>query len=366
MEAVTSQGTPSTGGGRETVPLDIGAADRLLVLAAHPDDETLASGGLLQRAVAAGAAIRVVYATDGENNPWAQRADERRLRIGAGDRTRFGARRRGETLAALDRLGVSAGQAHFLAFPDQGLTRALTTAAAATLAALAPHLVDWRPTVIAGPTAADLHPDHSALAVISRLALATGPTDRRPRELACLVHNPALRHHAAAACTLELTRVERNRKHAAILCHTSQLHLRGPWLRSFAGDREAYLGVPWPESAPHPVAAIRQVGDEVVITFRSQPRLRSFGARTLMLLAETPSGEIAAMGIPLPAISGRVTVRTPATGTPIGEASFAGGPLGGTLRLPAGLIPPLRRAFVKLERRFGFFDEAGWLEVRLP
>src|SRR5215471_9298548 len=46
---------------------------RVMLIAAHPDDESLACSVLLQRAVRAAAAIRVVYLTDGENNPWPQR-----------------------------------------------------------------------------------------------------------------------------------------------------------------------------------------------------------------------------------------------------------------------------------------------------
>src|SRR5437016_12191020 len=79
-------------------------ADRLLVLAPHPDDESLAIGGLLRLARAVGASVRVIYLTSGENNPWAQRACERRWRIGFVERQRWGRRREGETLASLARL----------------------------------------------------------------------------------------------------------------------------------------------------------------------------------------------------------------------------------------------------------------------
>jgi LmbE family N-acetylglucosaminyl deacetylase len=51
----------------------------LLVLAPHPDDEALGTGGLLQAAALLGVPVRVVFATNGERNPWAQRAVERRL-----------------------------------------------------------------------------------------------------------------------------------------------------------------------------------------------------------------------------------------------------------------------------------------------
>src|SRR5438094_488409 len=84
--------------------MKITARDRVLILAPHPDDESLAAGGLIQRAVAAGAATRIVFATDGDDNPWPQRFIERRLNISTADRLRWGRRRRGEALAAVARL----------------------------------------------------------------------------------------------------------------------------------------------------------------------------------------------------------------------------------------------------------------------
>jgi LmbE family N-acetylglucosaminyl deacetylase len=58
-------------------------SSRLLVFAPHPDNESLARGILLQRAVEAGAAICVVYVTDGENNPQTpSQAEAKRRAIG--------------------------------------------------------------------------------------------------------------------------------------------------------------------------------------------------------------------------------------------------------------------------------------------
>jgi len=78
--------------------------ERIMVFAPHPDDETLATGGLLQQAVAAGSAVQVIFATDGDNNPWPQRAIERRWHLTPADRIRWGTRRRKEALAALSAL----------------------------------------------------------------------------------------------------------------------------------------------------------------------------------------------------------------------------------------------------------------------
>src|SRR5262249_40975912 len=76
-------------------PLTLNARDRLLVLAPHPDDEIVSNGGLILAARAAGAAVRIVWATDGGRNPWAQVAHERRWPVGTGDPGRWGAPRPG-------------------------------------------------------------------------------------------------------------------------------------------------------------------------------------------------------------------------------------------------------------------------------
>ena len=68
--------------------------DRVLVFAPHPDDEALGCGGLIQQAVELGAEVRVIFQTDGDNNPWPQRYVEQRWTIDASCRQRWGARRR--------------------------------------------------------------------------------------------------------------------------------------------------------------------------------------------------------------------------------------------------------------------------------
>ncbi len=149
--------------------MQLAPTDRLLVFAPHPDDETLAAGILIQSARACGAAVRVVFATSGDNNPWPQRWLERRWRIGAGDRARWAARRREEALAALAMLGDDIS-ARFLGWPDQGLTDCLMDSDA-PVQALVAELAAFAPTHIALPDIADLHPDHGALRVMLDLAL---------------------------------------------------------------------------------------------------------------------------------------------------------------------------------------------------
>ena len=49
-------------------PLSLEGIDRLVVVAAHPDDETLGAGGLIASAVRLGRTVDIVCATDGEHS----------------------------------------------------------------------------------------------------------------------------------------------------------------------------------------------------------------------------------------------------------------------------------------------------------
>ncbi|MBN8727337.1 MAG: PIG-L family deacetylase [Xanthomonadales bacterium] len=155
--------------------IPLSSQDRVLVFAPHPDDETIAAGVLLQSARAAGAAVRIVFATNGDNNPWPQRWLERRWRIDQAARERWGLRRQGEARAALGALGLDEPTtARFLGWPDQGLTARLMDDAAA-IDVLRAELDAFGPSHVVLPTLADSHPDHSALRIMVELALLGNP-----------------------------------------------------------------------------------------------------------------------------------------------------------------------------------------------
>src|SRR5262249_41664249 len=182
----------------------------------------LATGGLLQRSMAAGGAVRVVFVTDGENNPWPQRAVERRWRLGASARTRWAERRRAETFEALACLGIPASSAVFLHFPDRGLTSLLLAGGGSLVPNLTRVLRTWRTRLVAAHAAADGHPDHSALAVLLRLAIdRLAGAQKGFSQIAYVVHGAP----PPGAFQLPLASVERDRKYNAILCHRSQLVL---------------------------------------------------------------------------------------------------------------------------------------------
>lgn len=199
--------------------LHLSASDRVLVLAPHPDDETLAAGDLIRSVLAAGAGLRIVFATDGDNNPWPQRWIEKRWRIGPRERARWGARRRREAVAALARLGVPepAAAARFLGWPDQGLTGCLMHGDAC-LDELAREISAWAPTHLVMPVLRDRHPDHSALHVMAELALLrSGVACRR---LAYLVHGEVA-VGSAVSVPVSDARAKRN----AMEAYVSQLTL---------------------------------------------------------------------------------------------------------------------------------------------
>lgn len=211
-----------------------GRKDRLLVFAPHPDDETLAAGTLIQAARAVGAAVRVVVATDGDNNPWPQRWIERRLRIGAAERERWGARRRAEARAALAVLGVDAARdARFLGWPDQGLTARLMEDDAA-VATLVDEIGAFAPTHVVMPSLADRHPDHSALHVMIELALLR--VGRACVRLGYVVHGEP----AAPRVAVSADAAMRLRKCEAMLCHRSQVALSRRRLMAVAQRDEGF------------------------------------------------------------------------------------------------------------------------------
>ncbi|MEW5299284.1 MAG: hypothetical protein WDW36_002315 [Sanguina aurantia] len=169
---------------RELPPFS--AQTRLLVIAPHPDDETIATGMLIQRVRAAGGEVKILLLTAGDNNPWPQRWLERRLRIDGDDRRRWGKRRQGELTTALQRLDVPVQSLQALGWPDLGITDILLTRSAGAVTALAAAIDAFQPGIMAIPSPADRHPDHGSAYVLIRLALAE--LGRDPRVLTYLIH----------------------------------------------------------------------------------------------------------------------------------------------------------------------------------
>jgi len=94
--------------------------DKVLILAPHPDDETIGAGGVIQRALKAGADVYVACMTNGDANQLAFIVYEKRLTFRKGEFIHMGEVRKKETVAALKFLGVDEGKQFFLGYPDFG------------------------------------------------------------------------------------------------------------------------------------------------------------------------------------------------------------------------------------------------------
>ena len=298
------------------------ADDRLVVFAPHPDDETLATGELIQAARAAGACVRVVFATDGDNNPWPQRWLERRLRIGPVERQRWGARRRREAEHALALLGVDdTGSMRFLGWPDQGLTDALMRDGA--VEELVGILTSFAPTHLAMPTLADRHPDHSALRVMLELALLrTG--------LECVRLGYVVHRAAGNAIDASPEPARQQRKQAAMAAYVSQMSLSARRLRELAARDETFdlsARIARPMTDPLPILRIPRAHDGV---FPRRHELMLIVASTSQIFrwrVVLPAQSAPELGNRAPAITIRKTpdawiVSLPAIGFPAG-AVFA-------------------------------------------
>jgi LmbE family N-acetylglucosaminyl deacetylase len=132
-------------------------ARSVLVVAPHPDDEAIASWGLMARLRRRAARVEVVVVSDGGmSHPGSTRWPRERLV----------AVRRRETRRAMATIGVAPGAIRFLDLPDGGLgddVRRLRAAIARSVTARR------RPDLIVGPETCDAHADHAAVAA----ALAT-------------------------------------------------------------------------------------------------------------------------------------------------------------------------------------------------
>jgi LmbE family N-acetylglucosaminyl deacetylase len=204
---------------------------RVLVVAAHPDDETLGAGGLIAAAGEAGSSVTVVVATDGEashpDSPTYTAAHLAKIR-------------QDEVRAAVLTLAPAA-RLVLLHLPDGGLADRVDELAAA----LSTHAA--AADVIVTPWRADGHPDHEACAAAVTRVLA--PHSVHWQYPIWFWHWGRPSRTTAARAGLRrfpLTERQRAAKAAALDCHRSQ---HAP-LSAAPGD-EAIL-------PPHVVAHFRR------------------------------------------------------------------------------------------------------------
>jgi LmbE family N-acetylglucosaminyl deacetylase len=183
--------------------LTLSNTHRLLVVAPHPDDETLAAGGLIQTALKEGIEVRVVVFTNGDGQILGPVALQRHLVPRAADYIAEGRQRQSESQAALTRLGVPLDHIDYLGYPDGGLGRlwfgdwvtGCPVVIRRTHSGRSPYdqtfdpgavycgsdvygdirdiLASFRPDLVVMPHPNDDHPDHRAASEFTRFALAS-------------------------------------------------------------------------------------------------------------------------------------------------------------------------------------------------
>jgi LmbE family N-acetylglucosaminyl deacetylase len=134
----------------------------VLIIAPHPDDETLGCGGLIAKRVAEGRRVVIAVVTDG-------RALFRRFGVTDPSESEVSAMRKTETLRAVEILGAHTGDVRFLNFENERLHQQR----AGALREIVALLRDVQPGEVYMPSAFEGHREHVLTHEIVREACAT-------------------------------------------------------------------------------------------------------------------------------------------------------------------------------------------------
>jgi LmbE family N-acetylglucosaminyl deacetylase len=140
---------------------------------AHPDDESLGTGGTLARYAAEGVDTYVVTATRGERGRFGEGGERPAAEV-------IGQTREAELDAAAKELGVR--EVAMLGYPDGGLDGVAPITAQEAIAA---HLRRVQPQVVItfGPEGAYGHPDHVAISQLTAGAIVCAADEHRVAKL---------------------------------------------------------------------------------------------------------------------------------------------------------------------------------------
>lgn len=185
----------------EPNPLSLSTTDRILILAPHPDDESLCCGGIIRRATEQSIPVKIVYLTHGDNNEWSFMMSQKKPMLNDDQAKQMGMLRSQEALNAAMELGARKENVVFLGYPDSGilsmwnnrwknslpytgfLTQAVSVPYENAFRPGAPYLSDeilgdlksvigsFQPTKLFVSHPADRNHDHRALYFFTRIAL---------------------------------------------------------------------------------------------------------------------------------------------------------------------------------------------------
>lgn len=201
---------------------------RILVLAAHPDDETIGASVLLSRFPQSS----VAFATDGtprDTRLWSQGVNS--------SREAYAETRRQEALQALVYARVRRQGVFWLGGVDQESTFEISSLAKQ----FAKLIADLRPEIVITHAYEGGHPDHDSAAVIARIAISSTETlpllaemtSYHARDGRC-VTGEFLNSDSSVEVCFELSNEDRDRKRRMLDAHASQRLV----LENFPIDRE--------------------------------------------------------------------------------------------------------------------------------
>jgi LmbE family N-acetylglucosaminyl deacetylase len=278
-------------------PLQVGRRERLLIVAPHPDDETLGAGGLAQRVLAQGGSVSTVVVTAGDGYVEAVQLRTHKAQPQPWEFLRYGERRIREAESAAHLLGSGRIRLDVLGFPDGGLlpllaahwahlnpARSLTTQREAPpypgikdrgesysghdlRELLVSYLQKLRPTLVAFTDPLDQHTDHRAVGLFALLSISDYMRKRRPpwpRMLVFVIHydqwpfdpdgetesrserdarfgfpnNFPVRHQTRTCLTL--SDAELKQKGAALGEYRTQQRVMAPFLAGFVRRNECF------------------------------------------------------------------------------------------------------------------------------
>ncbi|WP_457630675.1 PIG-L deacetylase family protein [Oceanithermus sp.] len=272
----------------DRLPVEKPDARRVLVLAPHPDDETLCCGGYIQQARAQGAEVYIAWMTSGDGFEMDEILLKHSADVSPEDLRELGIRRMGEARTAAAILGVPEDHLYFLGYPDRGLrhlfldyfyvpyespyTRLSAVSYPGSYRFGAPYtgraveqdLLEIfrvvKPDRVLLPSPSDAHPDHQATSyfgqrVAGKLGLMDSlrywivhggmewplPKGYHPQ----LALEPAPRGRGLSWRRLPVGPAQEETKHRATLAHKSQLEALSRFMLAFVRTNELFSPTPF-------------------------------------------------------------------------------------------------------------------------
>ncbi|MGB9679247.1 MAG: PIG-L deacetylase family protein [Thermoanaerobacteraceae bacterium] len=264
--------------------------DRILVIVPHPDDETIGTAGIIQRAIKLKKPILLIVVTSGEAYKKAAIAFFKKAKLTSEDYYKFGLKRQQETINAMELLGLRRENIIFLGFSDgtmkflwsQNWSKNFPKVSSTTKVNYVPYdtaykkgisytgqsvvevlseIIDnFKPTDIYYPVSDDMHPDHSAVHNFVKYVILSKNLNLNEHQF--LVHHPEWpvpwgsdinkamlppTDMVKSNTTWESFVLEKDEiltKHSAILKYKTQTEMMKPFLMAFIRKTELFCKKP--------------------------------------------------------------------------------------------------------------------------